>query len=258
MKPILVLLASKGRPKKIEGFYRTWRQTTSGLSEVLVCLDDNDPTLKEYIRHRDIHFDVGPGLSTCEKYNRVFQLYPNYKYYFIPGDDHRIRTKGWEKKFIKAIKENGGNGVAFGNDLLQGKKLATAPFVSGNIFRAIGYLAIPGLIHMFVDNFWTELGKKGPGLLYFDDIIIEHMHFSVGKSKEDKWYLAVNNKKVFKNDEVIFQKWRNTKLKYDLKKIQRYKDGMPINFDESIRELLTRKTTPETIFTRIMALLNKY
>ena len=196
MKPILIVLPSKGRPEKIEDFYKAWRQTTEGYSELITCLDDDDPTLHKYKKHRDILYDIGYGKSMCGSLNRVFYKYPNYKYYFIVSDDHRIRTKYWESRFMEVVEKKEGKGVAYGNDLMYGEKLATAQFVSGNILRALGYLALPGLYHMFIDNFYTSLGRRLNKLFYFPDVFIEHMHFSVGKSRTDSWYLRVNNKKV--------------------------------------------------------------
>lgn len=224
MKPILIQLSSKSRPQKIEGFYKSWRQTTSGLSDVVTCLDDDDITLNEYIRHNDILFDVGSGKYMCDSINRAFKKYPNYKYYFIVSDDHRIRTKGWEEKFIKKIEENGGRGVCYGNDLMYGEKLSTAAFISGNIFRALGFIAIPGLYHMWVDKSWMEIGKQLKKLYYFPEVIIEHMHYKVGKSLADDSYLRVNNKKIHDHDKNIFDVWKKEKMAEDLKKIKNYQD----------------------------------
>lgn len=224
-KPILIVLASRGRPEKIEEFYESWRKTTDGYSEVLTCLDDNDPLLSKYEKHRDILIDVSNNSSTCDKYNRVFKKYGNYKYYYMVGDDHRIRTSNWEKIFMDKVESSGGKGVCYGNDLMYGEKLSTAAFVSGNMLRAIGYLAIPGLIHMFVDRFWMELGKAYGKLFYFPDVVVEHMHFSVGKSPVDSVYLSVNNKRVYEHDEKIFLMWEKEQKKKDIEKIETFNGG---------------------------------
>jgi len=223
-KSILIILPSKNRPEKIEGFYKSWRKTNNGRSEILACLDENDQKLGEYKIHRDISFDVGKGGSFTIVCNRAFNNYSNYQYYFIASDDHRFRTKNWEKKFINVIKKNGGKGIAYGNDLLQRKNLATSAFVSGNIFRALGFVALPNLIHMYTDSFWTEIGKQINKLFYFDEVIIENMHFSVGKSQEDKQYKSVNNKKVAEHDRKVFEEWKMTNMKKDIIKIKNFKE----------------------------------
>ena len=224
MKPILVLLPSKERPQKIEGFYQTWRETTEGYSDVICCLDEDDLTINDYKRHKDILYDVGAGKTMCGTINRVFYKYPDYKYYFIVSDDHRIRTKYWETRLMEIIEKSGGTGVAYGNDLLYGKELSTSAFVSGNIFRCLGYIALPGLYHMWIDRFWMELGKGLGKLFYFPDIFIEHMHFTAKKSVVDSSYLKVNNKKVYAHDEAVFRNWQQVQETIDLKSIQAFKD----------------------------------
>ncbi len=224
VKPILILLPCKGKPEKIEGFYETWRKTTSGYSDLLTCLDDDDPVLDEYRRHKDVSFDVGKGTYMCDSLNRAFKRYPKYKYYYMVADDIRLRTCNWEESFMNKIEKNGGKGIAYGNDLMFGESLATAPFVSGNIFRALGFLALPGLFHMWIDKFWYELGKGLDKLFYFPDIIAEHIHYSLGKSPIDSWYLRVNNKKVNEHDGKIFQKWYKEQMKKDIAKIKAYRE----------------------------------
>lgn len=224
-KPILIVLASRGRPEKIEGFYETWRKTTSGYSEVLTCLDNDDPTLFEYKKHKDITIDISKGCWLCEKYNKIFIRFNSYRYYYMVSDDHRIRTQNWEKTFMDKVEKSGGKGVCYGNDLMFGEKLPTAAFVSGNMLRPIGYIAIPGLIHMFVDKFFMELGKACGKLFYFPDVIVEHMHFTVGKSPIDPLYLRVNNKRIYEHDERIFLKWEKEQKQKDVNKIKAYKGG---------------------------------
>lgn len=225
MKPILIILASKGRPEKIEGLYKSWRETTEGYSEVLTCLDDDDPELSRYKHHKDISYDVCFGKTMCGTLNRVFYKYPNYKYYFIVSDDHRIRTKYWESRFMEKIEKNGGKGVCYGNDLMFGEKLATSVFVSGNIFRALGFLALPGLYHMWIDKYHMEVGKDLGGLFYFPEIFIEHMHFSVNKSSADKSYMKVNNKVVYEHDAKVFKKWERDQKTQDTLKIQNFRES---------------------------------
>lgn len=226
MKPILIILPSKGRPEKIEGFYATWRETTQGLSELLVLLDEDDPELLKYKKHKDIIFDIERGKSFGDGCRRAFRKYPQYKYYYMVADDTRFRTKNWEKRFIDKIEENGGKGVCFGDDLIMGGKMGTSVFVSGNMFRAIGYILPKDLIHMFTDVFWNELGRQLGKFFYFPDIIAEHLHFSVGKSEVDSIYLSVDNKIVFNHDKKIFNDWKKNQMKKDIEKIKKYKDKL--------------------------------
>lgn len=224
MKKILIILPSKARPEKVEKFYSTWRQTTDGYSDIITCLDDDDVTIKQYKKYPDIMMSIGKGGSVCGVYNRAFELYPDYKYYYLVADDIRFRSTHWEEAFIEKLEKNGGKGICYGNDLMFMKELSTAPFISGNIVRALGHLALPGLWHMWVDRYWYEIGKGLNKLFYFPDLIMEHIHYKVGKSEADPLYLSFNTKKVYEHDKNIFLEWeRNEKRKF-LSKIKGYTD----------------------------------
>jgi hypothetical protein len=60
--------------------------------------------------------------------------------------------------------------------------------MSSSIVQALGYFCPPGLIHMYLDNFWAELGRGANCLAYRGDVIIEHMHPLAGKAEVDAGY----------------------------------------------------------------------
>lgn len=224
MKQILIILPSKARPEKVEGFYRTWRQTTDGYSDVLTCLDDDDKMLKRYNRYPDIKYNTGKGGWVCDVYNRAYYKYPNYKYYYLVADDIRFRSTHWEKAFMTKLEKNGGKGICYGNDLMFMENLSTAPFISGKVIRALGYIALPGLWHMWVDKFWYEVGIGLNKLFYFPDLIMEHIHYKVGKSHADPQYLSFNTKKVYEHDKQVFLTWEKKGMEKDLLRIREYQD----------------------------------
>lgn len=215
-----MLLPSRSRSEKIESCIDAWR-TTSKQSDLLVLLDDDDPDLDNYKRHDDVLYSIGPRIRMCPTVNRAVKDYPNYKYYGFIGDDHLFRTDGWDEKLISII-ENKGNGwgIAYGNDLLKGEALATHCVMSGNILNAIGYMAIPGLIHLYMDDFWMALGSGINSLFYESDVIIEHMHFTIGKSEQDLVYTEANSSDVNSNDYFVFHNWYNNIMESDLFKIK--------------------------------------
>lgn len=218
MKDILIILPTRQRAHKIDSTIAAWRHTTSGKSNLLLVIDNDDPDLEKYKEKYEpglmLYFDE--PIKMCPSVNRAFRRYPDYKYYAFIGDDHLFRTKGWEDI---AIKEIGDKGIFYGNDLLQGKNLATHCVMSGNIPRALGYMAIPGLIHLFMDNFWMEIGNACGILKYRDDVIVEHMHPEAGKAVRDERYVAVNSSPVFHNDREVFLRWVSDQKASDVEKI---------------------------------------
>jgi len=229
MKEILMILPSRGRPLKVEDTLVSWQETSTGRSELFLCLDHDDPTWKDYDKSLFgekahglpvVSYRIGPRLRVCPTVNKVVEEYPDYKYYGFLGDDHVFRTKGWEDLAINKIEENGGWGIVYGDDKFQGEKLATAAIMSANIPKTLGYMAIPGLTHLYMDNFWMEIGRGINRLFYIPEIVIEHMHFEAGKSPKDPQYAEVNSSEMYSHDGAIFGKWIDVQKAEDVRKLQ--------------------------------------
>ena len=80
---------------------------------------------------------------------------------------------------------------AFGNDLYPRTpgELPCHIFTRSEVVKALGYLGAPCLRHMWVDVAWKQWGKAC-GITYLHDVIIEHLHFTNGKSQPDASYAA--------------------------------------------------------------------
>jgi hypothetical protein len=91
------------------------------------------------------------------------------------GDDHLPRTPGGDRLLLDGLADMGG-GFAYGNDLYQGEILPTAVAVSSPIVAALGWMCLPALNHMFVDDVWKALGGATNRLRYLPDVVIEHLH----------------------------------------------------------------------------------
>jgi len=141
----------------------------------------------------------------------------DYDYIVFMGDDHRIRTKDWDVTLSSSI---GNKGLAYGNDLFQKENLPTSVMISSNIISAIGYMAPPNQKHLYLDDFWLLLGKKLDAIHYHPDVIIEHMHYTLGKSEVDELYSEVNDPLMYSADQVAFLDYVNNQLELDLEKIK--------------------------------------
>lgn len=207
MADAVLLLPTRGRPDRIEAAIDGWR-SNSTRTDLLVCLDNDDPTLDQYQRHPDVQYRVGPRLRMCPTVNAAAsEVADRYKYIGFIGDDHLIRTLGWDELLIQSI---GDWGIAYGDDRLQGQGLATHCMLSSNIVGTLGYMAIPGLTHLYMDNFWMDLGHAIPGFLtYRPDVIVEHMHPTAGKSASDDGYAEVNAPEMFSADRRVHEQWRS-------------------------------------------------
>ena len=218
MKDLTIMVPSRGRPHNIEKLKEDWDKNSTANSSLVVLVDDDDPKLDEYLK---IHEEtvVGPRLRIGGTLNKFApEIAKTAKNIGFLGDDHRTRTYGWDSIFIEELNKMK-VGVVYGNDLLQGENLATAVAMTSNIVTTLGYFCVPGSIHLFLDNFWMEIGK-GTKIKYLPDVIIEHIHPSAGKSEFDEGYAQANSSSVWAADEATFENYVKNDLHNDLLKLK--------------------------------------
>ena len=212
----LVILPSRSRPEKVAEAVE-YLLDLSTISDICVAIDDDQSEL--YPRIEGVIYEVNPRLRMNGTLNLVSTKYADkYKTVFFLGDDHHVRTAGWDEKLYEPIKARG-YGLAYGDDKLQGEKLATAVMMSTNIISTLGYMAPPKLIHLYMDNFWMNLGGALNCLNYIPEVVIEHMHYAAGKAPIDEQYAEVNSKQMYDTDRETYIEYVKTDLKTDLEKI---------------------------------------
>jgi hypothetical protein len=213
MNTNLVILPSRGRPDKINDALEALKDN-SRISDFIVAIDDDEADL--YPRVEGFIYEVNPRLRMNGTLNLVANKYADkYETIYFLGDDHLVRTKGWDELLYAPIKARG-YGLAYGDDRLQGKNLATAVMMSTNIIRILGYMAPPKLIHLYMDNFWMNLGQALDCLDYVPQAVIEHMHYLAGKSEQDAQYAEVNSSEMYQKDRETYLQYVKDDLKYDL------------------------------------------
>lgn len=122
------------------------------------------------------------------------------------GDDHRVRTMGWDRMLTNAA---GPLGIAYGDDLLQGVELPTAVVMGADIVRTLGQMVPPTLQHLYVDDYWKALGIGMGGLSYVPEVVIEHMHPSADKGEMDASYETTNHPDRYESDGAAWRAYRD-------------------------------------------------
>ena len=186
---ILIILPSRcgkaDRTKNVERFIENWKLNSEELSDLCIAIDEDEH--EKYTRHEGVIYDINPNVKLGPKLNLVSSKYKNdYKYIAFFVDDHVIRTK-WEKEFIDYL-DSKPIAIAYGNDLFQREKLPTAVCMTSNIIDTLGYMVPLNLTHMYVDNFWLDIGKELNMIKYFDHIVFEHIHPDASKTFKDSQY----------------------------------------------------------------------
>jgi hypothetical protein len=174
----------------------------------VVC-DDDDPSLEQYMETAE-NLMVFPRESKgmARPLNLgVQQLLREHQFshFAFLGDDHRPRTIRWDQMWIDILQDRGG--LVYGDDLFQRENLPTAVGMDGTIAMQLDGMVPDGLIHLYLDNFWKQLGEDLNKLFYLPDCIIEHMHPLIGKAKVDEGYMRVNAPEIYDADRIRFTQY---------------------------------------------------
>jgi hypothetical protein len=202
-RDLLVIIPSRGRPDVIAELAEEFFINSVGFADLLIGTDDDDV---DYPTVEGVLYERGPRLRLNGTLNKLSVKYAGeYEYIGFAGDDHRFRTDGWDENILSTL-DDMDLGVVYGNDLLQGENLPTAVFMTSEIVKRLGYMSPPGLVHLYMDNFWLEIGKA-TNIKYLHDTVIEHMHPLAGKADWDDRYLEVNSNEVAMHDRKEFERY---------------------------------------------------
>jgi hypothetical protein len=210
---LLMIVPTRGRPQNARDLYTSWMATVTGNSQLLFVVDDDDPQLESYRSQMawmlNAQLLVGPRLRMVGSLNAAATSQGvEYEYVGFMGDDHRPRTLGWDSLFIEVLAKSPAS-IAYGNDLLQGEKMATAVVMTSDIISTLGYMAPPSLVHLCVDLCWNLWGERLGTLTYLDSVIIEHMHPANGKALDDVGYRDANSAERVSSDSAAFYAYRD-------------------------------------------------
>jgi hypothetical protein len=184
---IAILLPTRNRLEDFKIFAESWKNTTEGLSDVVVRIDNDDLTYEDIKKeYPQFIYEYGERKPPITLLNELAIKYSQiYNYVNFMEDDCNFNTKGWEKIFIDKINELGEYGIVWGNDLINEHKLVGLPFMNSKIVRCLGYMAPPKIEYLWVDYYWLKLGQGLNSLFYFPNVIVEHRHYSTGKREKD-------------------------------------------------------------------------
>jgi hypothetical protein len=260
-----VLVPSRGRPETVvplaKAFNATCRATDSYLTTTILTfvVDDDDPALRAYqaavaaceaarVEHHpwdrwpshdailppetSLHVVVqgGPNRGmvlalnlAASHYTRPRWAHPPYAIGFM-GDDHRPRTPGWDVAYLEAL-QNLGTGIVYGDDKIQGPNLPTQVAVTSDIVTTLGQMGPSALRHLYLDNYWLELGRETGCITYLPKIVVEHVHPVAGKAPMDDGYRRVNE--LYSRDEAAFDTYRRERLAHDIAAVRRLRETSP-------------------------------
>jgi hypothetical protein len=207
---LAIITPTRGRPASLARLITALQATCAGNTCLVVGLDADDPALGDYLTLLDPPFTDQDAAMMPFLAERVLrQVSPvrrglgwwtntiaaelaegdgiyrfQARYLASLGDDHLPVTAGWDTQLIAAIEATGRPGIAYGDDRVQGENLPTAPVMSASIPAALGWMALPGLDHYWIDNVWADIGTAAACLHYRPEVTVEHLHWAAGLGVE--------------------------------------------------------------------------
>ncbi|GAA1783347.1 hypothetical protein GCM10009682_01730 [Luedemannella flava] len=243
MVDLVIVIPTRARPATAAPLAAAFAETCTAHTLLALAVDDNDETAAEYAAGADVPLvdldaatpddwagladrRVGvfrtPSRSMVAALNLVgvaaLQGVGAFAVGFM-GDDNRPRTHGWDSRFVRALRDLG-TGIVYGNDLIQGERLPTQVAITADIVRELGWVAPPTLTHLYIDNFWADLGRKAGCLRYLDDVIIEHLHPLVGKADVDAGYRRVNSPVSYQAGETAYNTYLAERMTGDAERVR--------------------------------------
>jgi len=218
MSQMAIIVPSRGRPDNIKALIESMRKTITSDQLWVVC-DSDDQELAGYqalgIENLLIFDRIQKGMARPLNL-AVRYILKNHRieHFAFLGDDHRPRTIYWDQDFRKVLDQ--GIGVVYGNDLFQSENLPTAVGMHGTVVRELDGMVPEGLLHLYLDNFWKQIGIDIGALTYLPETIIEHMHPLAGKAQVDQGYIDVNAPEVYSADKIVFDAYMDSDEYRDL------------------------------------------
>lgn len=215
---VLLSCPSRMRPHRIKDMLESYRKTRSASTDMVIYIDDDDPTLNNYekIDGEGYRFEVHSRTYLAHIHNNIINVNPGYDYYMPINDDIIFKTHGWDKMLINTINEKGGGwGISYGNDMAGNHRfeLPTFGMVSGNIIRLLGYVYPPEVYALFGDTFLLDFGRAIGRIFYNENVIIEH-HRELDYMDDYRASLEHDKK-----DRKAYAEYINNRLDKDVAKI---------------------------------------
>ncbi len=241
MRDLAVIVPSRQRPHSIERLLDAMERTCRADTHLIVGLDQDDSTVSQYIAldRPGVEFHVKPRMPLVEWINNLaVPAAKAYRYVGHIGDDNVPRTVGWDARVIESLKQQK-LGFCFADDLDPGRSpgsLSIHIFMTANVIRRLGYMGPPQINHMYVDPVWFAWGTA-TSIEFLNDVVIEHLHYSLGKSPRDEVY-ALSTARI-PEDCTNYNDYCEDGLNADIEKL----GGLPFG-DETIAEFNQKLNIP--------------
>jgi hypothetical protein len=220
MPDLLIIVPTRGRPGNALRLIRAVEALRELDTDVFLGVDEDDPERPAYGKLAGEKFSckvpvtVKPRMGLADWTNYAARHYAGeYPFLASFGDDHVPRTRGFDRKLVRAIKEMGGTGFSYPHDGAR-EDVPEAVVMSSDIVRALGWMCVPGLEHYFIDDAWGNLGRHAGCLRYLRAVAVDHV-----RGGTDATYSAASGKLAA--DMEAYHAWRAGQMSRDIEVIRK-------------------------------------
>lgn len=222
---ILWITPSRMRKEKLERTIDSWRNTTTGKSDFLVAIDNDDLSYNDSIKkYKDIIWEIGDPIkgTFLQLVNKIALSYMNeYKYLGFMEDDCVFKSYGYEDYFINKLKELGPTGIVhadIGSKKHDDRGYIGLPVLDSFIVKTLGFFSPPCLKSLCADDFWGIMARHLGTYYKFDNLKIQHLHWRRQNETMDEVTAVVNSH--LKADKEALAKYLEKDFLTDMKKLK--------------------------------------
>ena len=215
---ILVKFPTRGRPEKFANALDKYINLAANKENLsfLVSVDGDDPSVtSEFIettknKHPNIQIYVGKSENKIHAINRDMDKAPPYDILLLASDDMIPQCQAYDDTIrnTMAMHFPDTDGVLWFNDGLQGPALNTLCILGKKYYDRFGYIYYPGYKSFYSDNEFTDTARSLKRQIYFDLVIIRHIHLVQDTNLIDDTY--IRNSTTIESDKALYES-RNKK-----------------------------------------------
>jgi len=211
---LLIKFPSKSRPSKLLYAYEKYISLARNPSEIktIISLDSDDLTVSSELieKLKQIHpattICIGESLGKIGAVNRDMEHAGEYDILLLASDDMIPEFPGYDDLLREKMSEHfpDTDGVLWFNDGFQKQNLNTLCILGKKYYERFGYIYHPEYKSLWCDNEFTIVANNLNKQIYFDKVIIRHVHPIITKTPSDLLYQE--NDKYFNQDRETFMK----------------------------------------------------
>ena len=208
------LLPSRRRIDKLRAFFKTAADT--GMTTIGIVLVERREMEELWSEYGKLILPYGWSVTAVEAEGMAAKVAEGYRRFVgdetkwagVLSDDMVPETAGWDTALISRL--NGWNIITSDDCDQAPKRMEGATVWSRELVDAVGFMAPPGLNHLFFDNCWEDIGKATNCLQWAMDVKVRHAHSGITKLTDTT---SEKVRSFWDADEKTYRDWSTAELK---------------------------------------------